>query len=119
MNTKIDGTPLSLTIADTEVARLTRLCRYSRPWYPGLKPHSTDPTPAGHEHELRAKLIRQILADASMAIEEKISGMSQEDATAFVRNFRIEVKAGTSRPVAREKADLSAVEKLLNDLPDV
>ena len=119
MNIKTDGTPLSVTIADTEIARLTRLCRYIRPWYPGLKPHSTEPTPSGHEHELRAKLARQILADASMALEEKIAGMSLEDATAFVRSFRIEVKAGISRPVAREKADLSAVEKLLKDLPEV
>lgn len=119
MNIKTDGTPLSLTVADTEIARLTRLCRYSRPWYPGLKPHSTDPVPSVHEQELRAKLMRQILADASMALEEKIAGLSLEDATAFVRHFRIEVKAGVSRPLAREKEDLSAVEKLLKDLPDV
>ncbi len=119
MNIKTDGTPLSVTIADTEIARLTRLCRYVRPWYPGLKPHSTDPVPSGHEQEMRAKLIRQILTDASMALEEKIAGMSLEEATAFVRHFRVEVKAGISRQVAREKEDLSAVEKLLQDLPDV
>ena len=119
MNIKTDGTPLPVTIPDTEIARLTRLCRYVRPWYPGLKPHSTDPTPSGHEHELRAKLIRQILTDASMALEEKIAGMTLEDATAFVRSFRIEVKAGTSRQLMREKEDISAVEKLLQDLPEV
>lgn len=119
MNTKTDGTPLSVMIADTEVARLTRLCRYVRPWYPGLKPHSTDPVPSGHEQELRAKLIRQILTDASMALEEKIAGLSLEEATAFVRHFRIEVKPGVNRLVAREQEDRSAVEKLLQDLPDV
>lgn len=119
MNTKIDGTPLSVTVADTEIARLTRLCRYFRPWYPGLKPHSADPSPSGHEQELRAKLIRQILTDASMALEEKIAGLSMEEATAFVRGFRIEVAVGVGRQVMREKEDRTAVEKLLRDLPEV
>ncbi len=119
MNIKTDGTPLSVTIADTEIARLTRLCRYFRPWYPGLKPHSTDPSPSGHEQELRAKLIRQVLTDASMALEEKIAGMNLEEATAFVRSFRIEVTTGSSRQMEREKEDRSAIEKLLQDLPEV
>ncbi len=119
MNTKTDGSPLSVKIADTEIARLTRLCRYFRPWYPGLKPHSTDPLPSGNEQEMRAKLIRQILTDASMALEENISGMTLEDATAFVRHFRIEVKPGVNRQLTREHEDRSSIEKLLKDLPEV
>jgi hypothetical protein len=55
---------------------------------------------------MRIKFIRQILTDASMALEEKISGMSLEEATALVRHFRIEVKSGFNRQVAREQEDL-------------
>lgn len=119
MNTKTDGSPLSVTIADTEIARLTRICRYFRPWYPGLKLHSTDPLPSGNEHEMRAKLIRQILTDASMALEEKIAGMNLEEATAFARHFRIEVKSGVNRQVARDQEDRASIEKLLQDLLEV
>lgn len=115
------GRPFTVVIPDEVRARLSRLCRYTMPaatCAPHFKP-SSDPQVYGSECDFRAHLVRHILDEVSLAMEEAISGLPVGDACRFVCRPRIEIAdpglGHTSRSWLRARSEEEAVKQLLQE----
>lgn len=102
MSTKIQGRQFSIKTPDETLARLLRIVRASNPWRRQHVDEYSETIASGSESDERGDLVRRILEEATLAIEEAIESIPAE-VTGFRRKEAVEKILSSRFELSRDR----------------